>query len=213
MFNFARVASGFFLIFSLTFVLSACGGGGSSAPTPTPAATWSGTKQLGVASAGTRGKSVAADGSVFVTGYTYGGLDGNTLTGSRDFFVTKYDSSGAKQWTKQLGAASASAAGRSVATDGSGNVFVAGEIDGGLDGNTLTGTWDFFVTKYNSSGTKQWTKQLGVASANTHGNGVATDGNGNVFVTGYTEDGLDGNTLTGSRDFFVTKYDSAGTKQ
>jgi hypothetical protein len=32
---------------------------------------------------------------------------------------------------------------------------VAGDTAGGLDGNTLTGTLDFFVTKYNSSGVKQ----------------------------------------------------------
>ena len=45
--------------------------------------------------------------------------------------------------------------GDSVATDANGNVYVAGDTNGGLDGNTLTGTIDFFVTKYNSSGVKQ----------------------------------------------------------
>jgi hypothetical protein len=29
--------------------------------------------------------------------HTFGGLDGNTLTGTGDAFVTKYDSSGVKQ--------------------------------------------------------------------------------------------------------------------
>jgi hypothetical protein len=69
------------------------------------------------------------------------------------------------------------------------------------------------VTKYNSFGAKQWTRQLGASGADTRGQSIATDANGNIFVGGYTNGGLDGNTLTGSWDFFVTKYDSAGTKQ
>jgi hypothetical protein len=48
-----------------------------------------------------------------------------------------------------------------VATDSSGNVYVAGGTNGGLDGNTNAGNTDLFVVKYNSSGTKQWTRQLG----------------------------------------------------
>ncbi|MFL5814740.1 MAG: SBBP repeat-containing protein [Bdellovibrionia bacterium] len=172
------------------------------------------TRQLGVDSQGTYGKGVATDssGNVFVAGYTVGGLDGNTLTGFSDFFVTKYDSTGVKLWTRQLGVASQSTYGLGVAADSSGNVFVTGYTDGGLDGNTLTGTTDFFVTKYDSAGTKQWTRQLGVASQDTEGNGVATDSSGNVFVSGYTGGGLDGNALTGTTDFFVTKYDSTGAK-
>jgi hypothetical protein len=103
--------------------------------------------------------------------------------------------------------------GESVATDANGNVYVAGATTGGLDGNTLTGTRDFFVTKYNSSGVKQYTRQLGVTGKITNGYSVATDANGNVYVAGDTAGGLDGNTLTGTLDFFVTKYNSSGVKQ
>jgi hypothetical protein len=173
------------------------------------------TKQTGVTGIGTYGKSVATDanGNVYVAGYTWGGLDGNTLTGTRDFFVTKYDSSGVKQYTKQSGVTGIVTSGNSVTTDANGNVYVAGNTQGGLDGNALTGTYDQFVTKYDSSGVKQYTRQLGVAGGDTYGNSVATDANGNVYVAGTTYGGLDGNTLIGTRDFFVTKYDSSGVKQ
>jgi len=41
---------------------------------------------------------------------------------------------------------------------------VTGEIGAGLDGNTYLGDFDIFLIKYSSSGTKQWTKQLGTSS-------------------------------------------------
>ena len=89
-----------------------------------------------------------------MTGFTLGGLDGNTNAGSDDLFVVKYNSSGTKQWTKQLGTSGRDNA-YGVATDSSGNVYVAGNTSGGLDGNTSAGGDDLFVVKYNSSGTKQ----------------------------------------------------------
>ncbi|MDH4317226.1 MAG: SBBP repeat-containing protein, partial [Desulfobulbaceae bacterium] len=173
------------------------------------------TRQLGVAAADTYGNSVATDasGNVYVAGYTNGGLDGNTLTGTRDFFVTKYNSAGTKQHTKQLGVAAANTYGYSVATDDSGNVYVAGQTSGNLDGVLKTGIVDFFVTKYDSAGSKQYTKLLGVTEFSTRARSVTTDASGNVYVIGDTDGGLDGNTLTGLQDFFVTKYDSVGTKQ
>ena len=175
---------------------------------------WAGTKLLGVAGKDTEAYGVATDanGNVYVAGYTTGGLDGNTLTGTTDFFLTKYDSSGTKIRTKLLGVAGKDTEAYGVATDANGNVYVAGYTTGGLDGNTLTGTTDFFLTKYDSSGTKISTKQLGTAGKKTGANGVAVDANGNVYVAGYTYGGLDGNTLMGASDYFLTKYDSSGTK-
>ena len=87
-----------------------------------------------------------------MTGYTSGGLDG-TNAGDSDLFLVKYNSSGAKQWTKQLGTSSAEYA-NGVATDSSGNVYVTGETAGGLDG-TSAGGHDLFVVKYNSDGVRQ----------------------------------------------------------
>jgi uncharacterized protein (UPF0548 family) len=173
------------------------------------------TKQMGVTGAYTEARSVATDanGNVYVAGDTDGDLDGHTLTGTEDFFLTKYDSAGKKVYTRLLGVTGAATYAASVAADGSGNVYVAGGTDGGLDGNSLTGTYDFFLTEYDSAGSKQYTKQMGVTGVDTHATGVATDSNGNVYVGGTTYGGLDGNSLTGTADFFLTKYDSAGAKQ
>ena len=91
-----------------------------------------------------------------------------------------------------------------VVTDSSGNVYVTGGTKGGLDGNTSAGNTDLFVIKYDSSGTKQWTKQLG-SSSRDYDYGVATDSSRNVYVAGDTYGGLDNNINAG--------YNSRRTKQ
>jgi uncharacterized protein YjiK len=203
------VSMGISLVLSISLFACAGGGGGGGA-----APKWTGTKQLGVASASTVATGVAVDssGNVYVSGSTTGGLDGSTILGQEDFFLTKYDSSGNKVRTKQLGVASASTEASGAAVDSSGNVYVSGSTTGGLDGNTITGLDDFFLTMYDSSGSKVRTKQLGVVSASTVATGVAVDSSGNVYVSGSTTGGLDGNTITGLADFFLTMYDSSGNK-
>ena len=170
------------------------------------------TRQLGSSSRDSaNGVATDSSGNVYVTGMTNGGLDGCKNAGIEDLFVVKYNSSGTKQWTNQLGSSSRDSA-DDVATDSSGNIYVTGTTYSELDGNTSAGNADLFVVKYNSSGTHQWTKQLGTDRYD-EARGVATDSSGNVYVTGYTEGGLDGNTNLGKADLFVVKYNSSGTKQ
>ncbi|MFH1227028.1 MAG: SBBP repeat-containing protein [Planctomycetota bacterium] len=171
------------------------------------------TSQLGTAS-NDRAQSVAVDtaGNIYVTGYTEGGLDGNTNAGYSDSIVVKYNAQGVKQWTGQLGTSDYESA-TGVAADASGNIYVTGYTNGGLDGNTNPGeVGDFFLVKYDSSGVKQWTRQSGTASDDV-AFGVAVDTAGNIYVTGYTKGGLDGNTNAGSADLFMVKYNSDGVKQ
>ena len=89
---------------------------------------------------------------------------------------------------------------------------MTGTTYGGLDGNTSSGNHDIVLVKYNSTGTKQWTKQLGTSS-DDQGLGVTTDSSGNIYVTGLTDGRLDGNTISGGSDIFLVKYNSTGTKQ
>jgi hypothetical protein len=203
---------------SATLLLVACGGSDGFGVGVSYLAPFGGTKQMGVAGQSTTGTSTATDknGNAYVAGVTYGGLDGNTLTGNADFFLTKYDATGIKLYTKQMGVSGVNTVANAVATDASGNVYVAGFTEGGLDGNILTGTSDFFLTKYDAAGNKLYTKQMGAVGVvtDTGASHVATDVNGNVYVAGYTAGGLDGNTLNrpGYRDIFLTKYDAAGNK-
>src|SRR5207249_303356 len=50
---------------------------------------------------------VAVDGSgVYVVGFIFGALPGQSNTGSRDAFVRKYDVDGNELWTRQFGSSS-----------------------------------------------------------------------------------------------------------
>ena len=183
----------------------------------TTTSTW--TKQLGTSSSD-RGNGVITDssGNIYVSGYTEGNLDGNTNSGQGDIFLVKYNSSGTKQWTKQLGT-SGSDEGSGVTTDSSGNIYVTGSTGGGLDGLESTGGTDIFLVKYNSSGKKLWITQIGVFHEDlvlrSYGKGVITDSSGNIYVTGHTMGGLDNNKSLGEwdSDVFLIKYTSSGTKQ
>jgi len=199
-------------LFSLTVISCSSEDGDSSTTSSTCSSSSISSRQLARSSNDyAYGVAVDSSGNVYVAGGTNGGLDGNTNAGNTDLFVVKYNSSGTKQWTNQLGSSSRDSA-NDVATDSSGNIYVTGTTYWELDGNTSAGKADLFVVKYNSSGTWQWTKQNGTDRYD-EARGVATDSSGNVYVTGYTEGGLDGNTSVGNADLFVVKYNSSGTKQ
>jgi hypothetical protein len=150
---------------------------------------------------------------LYVTGLTSGGLHGNTQVGSQDFFLAKYTVGGVRLWTRQLGVAAKTTRGYGVAVDASSNAYVSGETNGSLDGVPLAGINSAFLVKYDASGSKQWTRLLGVTGAFTYGTRVAVEGSGNAYVTGNTSGGLDGNVRTGNVDVFLTKFNPAGVKQ
>ncbi len=168
------------------------------------------TKQLGTSSSES-GNGITSDSgsNVYVTGWTKGDLDG-TNVGGEDLFVVKYNSSGVNQWTKQLGTSS-SESGNGITSDSGSNVYVTGWTKGDLDGTNVGGE-DLFVVKYNSSGVNQWTKQLGTSSSES-GNGITSDSGSNVYVTGSTLGGLDGNTSAGNADLQKVKFYENGNKQ
>ena len=169
-------------------------------------------QQLGT-SATDMGQGIAIDSSdnIYITGFTNGALDGNTHFGGQDIFLVKYDSSGNKQWTKQLGT-SAEEIGQGIAIDSSDNIYITGFTNGALDGNTHFGEKDIFLVKYDSSGSKQWVQQLGT-SVSEMGQGIAIDSSNQIYLTGETNGDLQGNTNIGSTDVFVVKYNSSGQLQ
>jgi hypothetical protein len=148
--------------------------------------------------------SVAVDGvdNILVTGYFVGSMNlgGTTLvsgggTTSPDMFLAKLNSAGTLSWAKRFGGAFGNYA-NGVAVDKNNDVFVTGQFNVSVDfgGGTVTsfGSTDGFVAKYSgTTGAYVWARGFGGTGYDIS-EGVGIDGNGEVFVSGYS---------TGSMDF------------
>ena len=208
----AGIAAGAAAVLALAAGGTSGGGGssGSSGSTTSTALTTKWTKQIGT-SANEYGDEVTTDknGNVYVTGSTGGNL-GTTNAGNWDVFLVKYNSSGVRQWTRQVGTSSEDRS-ASVATDSSGNAYVTGWTAGSLSGFNA-GEFDGLLIKYSSSGVRLWTRQVGTSSEDGF-NHIAIDSSDNIYVAGWTEGGLGGNLSSGESDLLLIKYDSSGSRQ
>ncbi|MDI1476534.1 hypothetical protein [Polyangium sp. y55x31] len=164
--------------------------------------------------------AVDAQGNVFVTGSLKGAVDfgGGVLTsaGDADVFVMKLDPNGGHVWSRRFGDAVFQEA-KGVAIDNTGNVVITGWFDGSLDfgGAPLTsvGGYDGFVAKLDTNGNHVFSRRFG-GPGNQVPRAAATDGTGNVVITGGFDGSVDlgGGPLTsaGGDDVFVAKLDSSG---
>ena len=156
--------------------------------------------------------SVAVDleGNIYVAGITLGALRGQASAGDKDAFVRKYDASGVELWTRQFGSPEADRA-LGVAVDAEGNVYVAGTTYGALPGQAGAGPNDAFLRKYGAAGDEVWTRQFGSRESDS-ASGVAVDGEGNVYVAGWTGGVLPDQVSAGMEDAFLRKYAPEGAE-
>ena len=107
------------------------------------------------------------------------------------------------------------AQGFGVSVDAEDNTYITGAVGGHLPGapERYAGDGDAFVAKFGADGAPAWVHQLGTGRADS-GQGVATDPNGNVYVTGSTGGQLAGSpdSYQGGSDAFVAKYSPTGAR-
>jgi Beta-propeller repeat len=181
------------------------------------------------------GNAIAVDssGNVYVTGTTeskdfptYKPFQ-SRYKGSPDVFVTKFNSTGsALVYSTYLGGVYEIAKG--IAVDSSGDAFVVGTNQSGDFPTTKTafqrnplGGGDAFLAKLNPAGSALlYSTYIGGSDDQAFGTGVAVDGSGNAYVTGYTNSfefpttaGAYQTALAGAQNAFVTKINPslAGT--
>lgn len=154
-----------------------------------------------------QGFGVATDscGNAFIAGYTQGSLAADNA-GGQDGFLAKYDGAGGLLWKRQIGTAAYDIV-CSVATDASGNAFIAGKTGGAFEGTDYA-DYDAYVAKYDPDGNLLWLKQFGTAGADS-ADCLAVDADGNIFVGGTSQGGLGGSA--GDTDAFVLKFDTSGS--
>lgn len=158
------------------------------------------------------------DGNVYVAGQIEFVTDfGNGVLreafGVHDIFVAKYSHTGRLVWAKNAGGKGGDKA-HSIALDGLGNLFLAGEIedtayfDGIMISTGLAEINNMFIAKYDTSGDALWARNIRIdGPLQTRGYGITCDAAGNAYICGATR----GDTYYGNTYLFTTTGDYDAT--
>ena len=175
-----------------------------------------------------RGIAVDGAGSAYVTGWTSStnfpvlSASQGVVGGNEDVFVTKLDAMGARVYSTYLGGSS-SDFGHGIAVDGVGAAYVTGRTSSSnfpvlsASQGMFAGLIDAFVTKFNAAGARVYSTYLG-GSHIDEGYGIAVNGAGSAYVTGWTSStnfpvlSASQGVFGGFEDVFVTKLDTTGAR-
>jgi hypothetical protein len=142
--------------------------------------------------------AVDAAGNVYVTGASYD----NTFT--PNFATVKYNAAGVRQWVRRYdGPGAGLDEPHAIGLDAAGNIYVTGaSMSASFD-------FDYLTIKYSPTGDSLWVRRYnGPAGTGTDTPiGLAVDGTGNIYVTGYSAGNGSGT------DMLTIKYDAAGVEK
>jgi len=186
-------------------------------------------KVLGPEITAIRASQTTSDGSVYMLADIKAAVGDQTIKGSGDVALIKYDSAGNVIYTRTLGAGD-KASGLAMSVSSDGEVAIAGSVTGVLAGSTNgsglatdgvttaptstltkipTPTTDSFVTLFDAKGQESWTMRRGV-TADDEATAVAFAADGSVYVAGRTKSAFSGNSAVGGWDNYIQGYGSNG---
>ncbi|GAH01347.1 unnamed protein product, partial [marine sediment metagenome] len=157
-----------------------------------------------------------------------GGVDNHTSIGSADAFISKFDTNGNFQWALTWGGVNIDYS-LCVSVDTNDDVYVSGRFrftadfdpsPGGNDTHSSLGACDVFLSKFDPNGNFLWVKIFG-GPASDRCYGLNIYDNSSIYLTGYHSGGvdfdpgpgIDMHSAYGSRDIFLSKFDSNGIFQ
>ena len=152
------------------------------------------------------GVAFAPDGSLVVAGWTGGDLAGSSA-GGEDAFLVAFDAQGAERWNRQFGTPEDDRL-RAVAIGDGGDIAVAGQTRGSLDGAS-GGGWDAFVRRHGADGAVSATSQFG-GGLDEYAYAVAFAPDGGLLTAGAGPSGEDDR---GAEPAFVRSFDASGSER
>jgi hypothetical protein len=158
-------------------------------------------------------------GNIYICYMTlYGTVSGGTATGNRDIVVCKLNTNGVIQWVKETNVFNTTGDDMYpvIASDNSGNVYVAYYTNGAISGGINYGQQDIVIIKFDTNGNLLWTSQSPIINTDTNDLTpfIAIDTSGNVYVTYYSAGTVSGGTnLSSQYDIVVAKFNTNGIVQ
>jgi hypothetical protein len=184
-----------------------------------PSGNWLWAKRAGgTDEEGAQEIAVDSSGNCFLTGYFQGsayiGPAYLNSHGEQDIFCAKLDTNGNWLWAVRAGGETFDT-GQGIDADTEGNCYITGYFGGinsyfGLINLICMGSFDVFVCKIDSAGNWLWAVRAGDVYEDC-GFGLAADGFGNIYLTGYFLNNTSfGNFTLASpgfdADMFIAKY-------
>lgn len=158
--------------------------------------------------------AIGKGGSIYVTAYTNGVLEGQVKPGKDDILLAKFDSKGGRSWTRLFGSEAVDIP-SGIALDARENIYLAQESSGFPGEGPKHDSTLISLVKFDSSGTKHWKSQFG-SKGSIALKAIAVDGLDGIYLSGATKVSLDGKNAPSKGDFessyFLTKYDSEGAR-
>ncbi len=152
-----------------------------------------------------------------------------------DAYLVKFNMEGKRQWGTYFGGFEDESAHTSVATDGNGDIYIAGHTrsihpedsiaTAGAHQTTAAGSLDLYLAKFNKDGRLQWSTFYGGEGEESNGlnsgsSSVAFDSKNNVYLCGWTESttniaspGAQQTVYSGAWDGLLVKFNSDGQRQ
>ncbi len=175
---------------------------------------------------------------IYIVGYTTSSTNMGTsnayqpsIAGSSDGFLVQFSSSGSRNWGSYFGGASDDAI-QGAAIDKNGNFIIGGytysasgistsssfqsSING--TGTANSGYNDGFLSKFNSSGSIQWSTYIGGSSLDEV-KAITSGSNSEIYITGSTYSnnnisttGTHQTAIKGNQECFVMRFTTAGAR-
>ncbi|MBP9068536.1 MAG: SBBP repeat-containing protein [Bacteroidia bacterium] len=148
--------------------------------------------------------------------------------GVEDCFLVKFNSSGVRQWGTYYGGTGSDVA-RGIHVEANGDIFLTGWTDNSVPNVIASpgshqnayggGSYDAFLTKFNTNGVRQWGTQYG-GGGTDQAYDCAVDLLGNVYMSGKTQSTQSISTVGchqlnyggGGYDVFLASFTAAGVR-